>query len=246
MANPPSRFKSNLAIAFVAVAAILLLGNVQIFRLGALLNLALRYWPLILLGIGFATFFSGRSRDFNRALFFTIAGLVSQVAMLGWLPSDLWQFWPFVCIALGLWLLVIQPKNVARHITLPSTFMNYSAMLQGTHISATSSNFSGGEINARLAMVECDFGDALPAPSPMSFTVKAILGNVTLIVPESWHVTTEVTSTLASLRDTREIGNPPVLDDTPRLYVTGSVMLGSLALCDNQRTSTSAASAPTS
>ncbi len=232
MSSAASRFRSNLFIVLVAIGAILLLGNVSLFQVGSLLNVLLRWWPLALITIGVLTLLRGKSTDFNRALFFTVIGIVLQIAMLGWLPSDLLQWWPFIAIVFGLWLLVVQPKNVMRLVTITTQSFHYRATLEGTKITVSNPAFLDGTLKSRFAMVEVDLASAHLAEAAPSLAVDIRAGTVTLTLPEAWRITTDVGLTLGTIRDQREVGNPPLLPETPQLLIRGSVTLGTLVIRD--------------
>lgn len=234
MASAASRFRSNLVILLVALGVILLLGNMSL-GLGSLLNTLLRWWPLLLIVLGMVTLLRGSSERFNRALFFLATGALLQVMMLGWFPADGMRWWPVFALVLGLWLLVVQPKNAVRLARLSSATFRYRAFLQGSRVSILTPSFVEGSVHARLAMVECDFSSATASKFPLSLSLQLLGGSICLEIPETWRIASDVRITLGSLRDERDVGNPPLLPDTPELQLNGSVLLGSVIIRDAQR-----------
>jgi hypothetical protein len=225
-----SYFRSNLIIVLGIVIVVLLVGNVSLFRIASLVNIALRWWPLIIIVSGLLTFVKGRSRDFNRALFLTVTGVVLQVIMLGYVPANLLALWPLFSLLLGLWLLAVQPKNTVRTAVLSTSTPVYHAVLQGTQLTVTSAQLRSVRLSARFAMLECDFSGCVTATDELHISLHIFGGAVTLSIPESWHASTDVSLTLGVFRDAREAGNPPLLPETPRLRITAAIVAGTLTL----------------
>ncbi|MCZ7557519.1 MAG: hypothetical protein M5R41_14060 [Bacteroidia bacterium] len=235
MPSAASRFRSNLVIVLVALGIILLLGNLSPLGLGSLLSTLLVWWPMLLIVLGMVTLLRGASARFNRALFFVAMGAVLQVMMLGWFPADIQRWWPLFALVFGLWLLVVQPKNAVRLASLTSATFRYRAFLQGSRVSILTPSFVEGSVHARLAMVECDFSSATASKFPLSLSLQLLGGSICLEIPETWRIASDVNITLGTLRDERDVGNPPLLPDTPELHVSGSVLLGSVIIRDAQR-----------
>jgi hypothetical protein len=232
MPSAASRFRSNIVIVLFALGIILLLGNISPFNIASLLNTLLRWWPLVMIIAGVVTLLRGTSTRFNSALFLIAMGVVLQITMLGWLPADLLQWWPLFAMVFGLWLLVVQPKNAVRITRITSASFRYRSFLQGSRLFVITPVFVEATINACLAVVECDFASATASKLPLSLSLHLLGGSVCLELPETWRVSSHIDITLGALKDERDVGNPPLLPNTPELLLNGSVLMGSVIIRD--------------
>jgi hypothetical protein len=76
---------------------------------------------------------------------------------------------------------------------------------------------------------ELDLRQATRGATPATLDVAVVCGGLLGRVPEDWQVTLDVHPTLGGVHDFRE--EPPWgLGETPDLIVTGSVLMGGLAI----------------
>jgi hypothetical protein len=219
------------AVVLIVVGALLLFGNVGWFGLDTLFGLLARWWPLIFIFRGFSWMKSGID-FFGKGIRVLSFGLIMQVAMLGWLPENLVQLWPYILIAAGLWLILVPDKNAITDITTESSELNDHLFFRGVRIAVAAPRFAGGRLRLTAAAVDCDLSASVPGLRFMKLDLRAVLGRVRLFVPDEWRITIETSGAANSVRDHRDLGNPPESTDAPVLHITGSLSFASLDLLD--------------
>jgi hypothetical protein len=219
------------AVVLIVVGALLLFGNVGWFGLDALFGLLARWWPLIFIFRGFSLMKSGID-GFGKGIRAMIFGLIMQVVMLGWLPENLVQLWPYIFVAVGLWLILIPDKNTVTDITTEESEINEHVVFRGMRIAVSAPSFAGGRLRVAAAAVDCDLSASVPGQRFMKLELRAALSRIRLFVPDEWRIVTETTGTANSVRDHRDLGNPPDGTDAPILHITGSLSFASLDLLD--------------
>jgi predicted membrane protein len=89
-----------------------------------------------------------------------------------------------------------------------------------------SQNFRGGKITAIFGGIELDLTRAALAPGVSEIEIACVFGGTTLIVPDDWNVTLEVTPVLGGFSDSRKLHAGRTVDPTKHLVIKGAVVLG--------------------
>lgn len=219
------------AIVLVVVGALLLFGNIGWFGLDTLFGLLARWWPLIFIFRGLS-WMKGGVEDFGKGIRSLGFGLIMQLVMLGWLPQNLVQLWPYILIAVGLWLILVPDKNAVMDITTDSSEIKEHLVLRGARLTVPAPRFAGGRLRISVSAVDCDLSAAVPGQRFMKLELRATLSRIRLFVPDEWRIVTEMSGPAHSVRDHRDLGNPPESTDAPVLNITGSLSFASLDLLD--------------
>ena len=225
------RFSLPFSIALIIIGMALLFGNVGWFGLDSLLELLAVHWPVIFIVRGISRFSQGSS-GFRNGIRDIAFGLVMQVIMLGWLPGNLLQYWPYMLIGIGLWLILVPGKNAVLERTIDAMEIDETFVLKGAVLRVEAPRFHGGRLRASASAVECDLSETEAGERFMRLDLQAQLSRVRLHVPDEWRVTVDVSGTGTSVRDERDLGNPPEGTGAPELQITGSLTLASLLLLD--------------
>ena len=73
---------------------------------------------------------------------------------------------------------------------------------------------------------ELDLTKATLAPGRNELEVTCVFGGITVIVPDSWYVSIEVTPVLGGFSDSRKKSSLVVPDSSSMLVITGTVVFG--------------------
>ncbi|MBE0644148.1 MAG: hypothetical protein IH600_08720 [Bacteroidetes bacterium] len=225
------RFSFPFSIALIVIGALLLFGNVGWLGLDSLLDLLAHYWPLIFIFRGLSRFSAGSS-GFRSGVRDIAFGLVMQVIMLGGLPGNLMEYWPYVLIAIGLWLILVPQKNAAIDKTIEEEEFDENVVFRGLRLIVRASRFFSGRLRVTASAMECDLSAIEAGERFMRLELHAQLSRVRLHVSDDWRVVVDVSGTAHSVRDQRDLGNPPEGTDAPELHITGSLHFASLYLLD--------------
>jgi hypothetical protein len=229
--NAGKRFSFPFSIVLIIIGSLLLFGNIGWLGFNSLVGLLARYWPVVFIVRGISRFSKGSS-GFGRGIRDIALGIVLQVIMFGWLPDNLLNYWPYILIGIGLWLILLPPRNAVLEQEVNSSELQTSVRFAGARIVIRSPQFKGGRLSATVAAVECDFTQSTAGGEVMQLDLRAQLSRVRLFVSDEWRVVAEVSNGMGRLEDQRDLGNPPEGAGAPELRITGSLTLASLQLLD--------------
>ncbi|MDX9759930.1 MAG: hypothetical protein RBU27_12295 [Bacteroidota bacterium] len=228
-----SRSSFPYSVVLIVVGALLLFGNVGWFGLDTLFGLLARWWPLIFVFRGMSRMRSGIPL-FGSGIRDLLLGLVLLVIMHGLLPGNLTQLWPFVCIALGLWLIVVPRKDAITELTIERPVFNEHVLLRGARLHVASPQLMGGRLRGTVAAIECDFLPGQEDARDRRLELHALLSRVRLMVPENWRVRSELSGPANAIDDHRDLGDPPEGSLAPTLHISGTLRFSSLEITDLQ------------
>lgn len=190
----------------------------------------LRFWPLILVGLGLSKVMQPREdgqRAFGVALL--AIGIFLQLQLL---VTDL-EFrhvWPALLIGLG-GLLVW--KAVGRRqrgpVTASSSELHELAFMGGGNRIVSTSDFRGGDITAIMGGLEIDLRKAGITGEAAVIDVFALWGGIELRVPEDWAVDVQATAILGAFENK---ARGSAVEGTPgkRLIVRGLALMGGVEI----------------
>ena len=110
------------------------------------------------------------------------------------------------------------------------------AMLGSTHRSTGATTFAGAEMAALLGSSSLNLTDAhIPPGDEASVDIFAMMGSVTIRVPDGWAIDTRAVPVMGGIRDVRRLGSrvepgAQVSGALPRLVLRGFVMMGSILI----------------
>lgn len=226
------RSRFPISVILIVIGALLLFGNLEIFRIGWLFEMLMLYWPSIFIVSGIVRIRTRNTRKFSGALQDLLIGVVLQMLLLGALPGDLSQYWPAALIAIGLWLVFIQPRNTSVERRIEDDRMQVSHLLRGSRVIVRAPAFEGGSLSATMSLVQCGLQHSKAGTRFMHLDCALRMSNIIMYLPESWRVTPELRMSSSSVKDKRALGNPPENNNAPELVLEGSMLLASLEIRD--------------
>jgi hypothetical protein len=227
---------SGVALLLVVVGVLVLWNKVGGWGPRSLFHLIATYWPCAFISIGVSNVFFNARKRLAPGIAFLLLGSFLQLVTLDWLPGDIGDYWPFVFIMAGLWLLLVRPGETVfgfEQHTEPAFEME--ELFGSRSLRLLSQSLAGGSITATLAGIDVEAGDALPAGQAV-IVLDTLLSGVKLHIPAHWRLSIEATSTLAVIRDKRTRPDPDAPADAPELVLRGSLLLSVLEVRNPLRT----------
>jgi predicted membrane protein len=215
-------------LILVAIGTVILLNHMGILSIDLW-----KLWPVILIVVGAMKFLESRNRVFG-VLMMALGGLF-LLGNLGYLRLTAADFWPIVLIAVGLSL--IWSRFELPRVGIPTgpggpNKVNATAMFGGVERRITTTNFTGGTVQAIFGGVELDFRSADIEGEETVLYVEAVFGGIELVVPERWTVIYEGQSIFGGYNDETR----PPLPDVPgaaarkRLVLRGQALFGGITV----------------
>ena len=141
------------------------------------------------------------------------------------------MFWPSIFIIVGIIFIVSRRGSWSHSITgqkgtSGDDFVDYVSVFSGGERQIVSKNFRGGKITAVFGGLELDLTRAELAPGVSELEIACVFGGATLIVPDDWHVTIEVTPVLGGFSDSRKLRPGRTVDPAKHLVIRGAVVFG--------------------
>ncbi len=202
----PTNSRLTLAIIFIAAGILLMLNRLdilsyEVFRM--FFN-----WPMLLIAVGLYLVFVVRNR-LNGSLL-TLVGLMFFLPKVIDIPMDISNLLlPVGLIIAGLMFLINRkgnPKTSHSFDFQSSTsynenVINHNHIMGGGKYLISSSQFSGGRIDAIMGGGTYDFMQAKLAPGINILDLSFVMGGVELIVPAHWNIKIEVESILGGFNE---------------------------------------------
>ena len=191
----------------------------------------LRFWPLVLVGLGVV--FVLRARDggpwFPGAVLILVGGAF-LLEELGYLEGGLDRLWPLIVVLLGIAIMSrgLRSRRAAAGGSDTDGTLSKFAFLSGFTPKVTSRALRGGNLSAFMGGLEVDLTDAdiEPGTEPV-FDVFVLMGGIELRVPRDWTVDARVTPFMGGLEDSSDRAEA---DPAKRLVIKGFVMMGGLEI----------------
>jgi predicted membrane protein len=148
-----------------------------------------RWWPLILIVIGFLKL-KGREKPWGAIMLgIGIVFLLANLDIIGW--GDIWRLWPLVLILVGL-SMVMRSRRQSRFWRLraegetSADFVRASAIFGGNEQRVVSTDFKGGDIMALFGGVELDLRQAKASSEGCTLNLTSLFGGIEILVPPNW------------------------------------------------------------
>jgi predicted membrane protein len=139
------------------------------------------------------------------------------------------MFWPSIFIIIGVIFIVTRRRGwnaVKKTDMIGDDYIDYVNVFSGGERQVVSQNFKGGKITAVFGGTELDLTKAKMAPGKNDLEIACVFGGATLIVPDNWYVTIEVTPILGGFSDLRKLSPGRTVDSTSQLVIRGAVVFG--------------------
>jgi predicted membrane protein len=186
-------------------------------------------WPMLLVTIGLVITLGSSGRKTSGIIvmavgaFFLIPHIFSNTFHIYNL------FWPSIFIIIGVVFIVSKRRGWNSELTAPvvgDDYIDCVNVFSGGERQIVSENFRGGKVTAIFGGSEIDLTKAKLAPGRSELELACIFGGTTLIVPDDWFVTLEVTPVLGGFGDSRKLNPTRTVDSTRQLVIKGAIVFG--------------------
>jgi predicted membrane protein len=186
-----------------------------------------RFWPVLLIGLGVLKLSHGlRSKARTPGFFMILMGVVLLLVNLGIL--DLRLAFALFLLALGaaiVWRAARSPDVAAvapAALTDPSKHLDVSVFMGSVQRALSAQDFLGGSATALLGGCEIDLTKASIAGGEAVINTFAFWGGIEIKVPPDWMVETRGTAVLGGFDDSSRRPD----DNRKRLIVSGIAVMG--------------------
>jgi predicted membrane protein len=139
------------------------------------------------------------------------------------------MFWPSIFIIVGVIFIISRRRGwnaVSSKGIVGDDYVDYVNVFSGGERQIVSQNFRGGKISAVFGGIELDLTKASLATGVSELEIACIFGGATIIVPDDWWVTIEVTPILGGFSDSRKLSPGRAVDSSKHLLIKGAVIFG--------------------
>ncbi len=185
-------------------------------------------WPMLLVAIGLVITLGGSEK--------TAGVIVMAVGGFFLIPTIFREtfhaynlFWPSIFVIIGVILIVSRHKgwnSVTSRGTSGTDFIDFVNIFGGGDRRIVSENFKGGKVTCIFGGMELDLTKAKLAPGKNEIEIACIFGGATIIVPDNWFVSIEVTPILGGFTDSRKLTGGGTAGQTSQLVLKGAVIFG--------------------
>ncbi len=216
--------------AIIVVGTALLLDN-----LGIIANAGqiLRFWPIVLVGIGVGDLFAARgSGRALRGTLLTAVGILFLLDNVNVINFRIWSLWPLFLIFFGFQMLTARQRRPAAgsgdDAPVDDSEFDEFAFMGGIKRAYASSTFRGGSATTIMGGIELDLRRATMQNDRATVNVFTMMGGVVLRVPEDWAVQSEIVAILGGVDDKTR----PPADPKGTLVLTGTMLMGGVEIKD--------------
>jgi predicted membrane protein len=222
-------YKSNRAIigvVLVLVGLFLVMRNTGLFP--GFIDHIIFSWPMLLLAIGLVMTL-GASEKTAGVIVMAVGGffLIPMIFRETFHAYNI--FWPSIFIIVGV-IFIFSKRRGWNAVTskgiIGDEYVDYVNIFSGGERQIVSENFRGGKITAIFGGMELDLTRARLAPGISELEIACIFGGATLIVPDDWTVSIDVTPILGGFTDSRKLSPGRTIDPSKQLIIKGAVIFG--------------------
>ncbi|MDO9579969.1 MAG: DUF5668 domain-containing protein [Bacteroidales bacterium] len=186
-------------------------------------------WPMLLVAVGLVMTLGGSEK--------TAGVIVMAVGGFFLIPHIFREtfhvyniFWPSIFIIVGIIFIFSKRhgwnSSAISKGSIGDDYIDYVNIFSGGERQITSDSFKGGKVTAIFGGTELDLTKATLAPGRSELEIACIFGGATIIVPDDWFVTIEVTPILGGFNDSRKLSPGRTIDPLKQLVIRGAVVFG--------------------
>jgi len=187
-------------------------------------------WPMLLVAIGLVMTLGATEK--TAGIIVMAVGGFFMIPLLFRETFHMYNmFWPSIFIIVGVIFIVSRRgswnrANLNSKGIIGDDYVDYINVFSGGERQVVSKNFKGGKITAIFGGIELDLTKAVLATGISELEIACVFGGATLIVPDDWHVTIEVTPVLGGFSDSRKLTPGRTVDASKHLVIKGAVVFG--------------------
>jgi predicted membrane protein len=222
----PKNNRAIIGVVLVLVGLFLVMRNTGIFP--DFIDHVVFSWPMLLVAIGLVMTLGGGEK--------TAGVIVMSVGAFFLIPTIFREtfhaynmFWPSIFIIIGVIFMVSKRKGfntVTSKGIIGDDYIDYVNVFSGGERQIVSENFKGGRISAVFGGMELDLTKAKMAPGRNEIEIACVFGGATIIVPDDWYVTIDVTPVLGGFSDSRKLVPGRSVEMNKQLVIKGAVVFG--------------------
>ena len=215
-----------IGVILVLAGLFLLIRNTGIFP--DFIDHVIFSWPMLLVTIGLVMTLA--STEKTAGIIVMAVGGFFMIPLIFRETFHMYNmFWPSIFIIVGVIIIITRHRGwnpVASKGTLGDDIIDYVNVFSGGERQIISQNFRGGKISAVFGGIELDLTKARLAPGINELEIACVFGGATLIVPDNWYITIEVTPVLGGFSDSRKLSPGKSIDSSSQLLIKGAVVFG--------------------
>lgn len=185
-------------------------------------------WPMLLITIG-VIMTLGASEKTAGVIVMAVGGFFMIPLLFRETFHMYNMFWPSIFIIIGVIFIVTKRKGwnaITSKGMLGDDYIDYVNVFSGGERQIVSENFKGGKVSAVFGGIELDLTKAKLAPGRNDLEIACVFGGATIIVPDNWFVTIEVTPVLGGFSDSRKLSPGRTVESASQLVIKGAVVFG--------------------
>lgn len=218
--------RAIIGVILVLVGLFLVMRNTGFFP--AFIEHIVFSWPMLLVAIGLVMTL-GASEKTSGVIIMAVGGffLIPMIFRETFHAYNL--FWPSIFIIVGV-IFIFSKRRGWNSVTskgiIGDDYIDYVNIFSGGERQIISENFKGGKVTAVFGGMELDLTKARLAPGRNELEIACVFGGATLIVPDDWFISIEVTPVLGGFNDSRKLSPGRTVDPTKQLVINGAVVFG--------------------
>lgn len=223
-----SRVSGRLVLGLIVITlgTLWTLDNLDLIHSGPIL----RWWPVVLLGLGIAKLFGiGTGRNPAAGTMFLLVGILFLAGRIGIDGLDFSLLWPMLLVVIGVNLVIrsYRAQSLDGPTEDPSSRLGTFAFWSGVDRKVSSQAFRGGDITAVMGGAKIDFRQAKTVPGGAILDLFVWWGGVEMIIPEDWKVVSEGTVLMGGIEDKAKAAPP---ESANILILRGLVLMGGVEI----------------
>ncbi len=224
----PARVNNRALIGIILVLAglFLVIRNTGFFP--GFIDNVIFSWPMLLVVIGLVLTLGAAEK--TAGIIIMAVGGFFMIPLIFRETFHMYNmFWPSIFIIIGAVFIATARRGwsiVKSKGVLGDDYIDYVNVFSGGERQVVSDNFKGGKVSAVFGGIELDLTKAKLASGRSELEIACIFGGATIIVPDDWHVTVEVTPILGGFNDSRKLSPGRTVDPAKHLIIKGAVILG--------------------
>jgi predicted membrane protein len=226
--RPVTNNRTLIGVVLVLAGLFLVIRNTGFFP--EFIDNVIFSWPMLLVAIGLVMTL-GATEKTGGIIVMAVGGFFMIPLIFRETFHMYNMFWPSIFIIVGV-IFIVSRRGIWNRTNLNSKgvigddYVDYVNVFSGGERQIVSQNFKGGKITAIFGGIELDLTKANLAPGVSELEIACVFGGATLIVPDDWYVTIEVTPVLGGFSDSRKLSPGRTVDPTKHLVVKGAVVFG--------------------
>ncbi len=185
-------------------------------------------WPMLLVSIGLVMTLSATEK--TAGVIVMAVGGFFMIPLIFRETFHMYNmFWPSIFIIIGIIFIVSKRQgwnSATSKGMVGDDYIDYVNVFSGGERQIVSQNFKGGKISAVFGGIELDLTKAKLVQGISELEIACVFGGATIIVPDDWNVTIEVTPVLGGFSDSRKLIPGRTIDPSKHLLIKGAVIFG--------------------